>query len=98
MSYGLKVFNSSGQIAFDTSRLGGVALDSQLLTMVANTNYTFTYTIPSGRDVKVSLFPRNIAFRNDLISITKSIVGTNASITINPGAVDLTLFVVFILK
>lgn len=97
MSYGFQMFNASGQTSFDSSRLGGVALDSFLLSMTANTNYTYNYTIPNGSDIKINICPVSIAWRSDLMSITKTISGTSASITINPGNVSITGSITFVL-
>jgi hypothetical protein len=97
MSYGIQLLNSSGQIAFDSSRLGGVALDSFLLSMTANTNYTYNYTIPNGSNIKINICPQSGAYRSDLLTVTKTIAGTSATIVINPGAVSLIASVTFIL-
>lgn len=97
MSYGIAIYTPSGQVCFDSSKLGGVALDSFSLAMTANTNYTYNYTIPSGSTVETSITPRNVAFRSDLLTITKTIVGTSASITINPGNASYTAIITFIL-
>jgi len=97
MSYGIKLQNSSGQICFDSSRLGGVALDSFLLSMSANTNYTYNYTIPSGSDIQINICPQSGAYRSDLLTITKTITGTSATIVLNAGAVSLIASVTFIL-
>ncbi len=100
MATGLKVYNASGQVSFDTSRLGGVLLDSFVASLAANTTYTYTYTIPSGADVKVFVSPNDAFYRSDLFTITKTIVGTTATITLNPGNVGVattTVNVIFLL-
>ena len=98
MSFGFTLYNEAGQVSLDTSRLGGVALDSQFLQAVANTTYSYSYTIPSGKDVKVGIFPVSPAFRLDLATVTKTISGTSATFTFNPGGVSINLFIIFILK
>lgn len=97
MSYGIQLLNSSGQIAFDSSRLGGVALDSFLLSMASNTNYTYNYTIPSGSNIEINICPQSGAYRSDLLTVTKTISGTSATIVLNSGAVSLIVSFTFIL-
>ena len=97
MSYGLRLYNSSGQISLDTSRLGGVALASQFLSAVANTTYSYSYTIPSGKNVKVGISPVNQAFRLDLATITQTLTSTTFVFTFNPGNVSISLYIIFIL-
>jgi ribosomal protein S8E len=87
MATGLKVYNAAGQVAFDTSRLGGVLLDSFVAALSSNTTYTYTYTIPSGSDVKVFVSRNDAFYRSDLFTVTKTISGTTATITLNPGNV-----------
>lgn len=97
MATGLKVYNASGQVSFDTSRLGGVLLDSFVTTLAANTTYTYTYTIPSGADVKVLISPNDAFFRSEWITQTKTISGTTVTITLNPGQGTFTFNVTLLL-
>lgn len=97
MSFGFRLYNSSGQVSLDTSKLGGVALASQFLSAVANTTYSYSYTIPSGKDVEVAILPISQAFRLDLATITQTLTSTTFTFTFNPGNISMNLYIIFIL-
>lgn len=97
MSNGIKIFNNLGQVSFDSSRLGGVALDSYRVTLTANVAFVKNYTIPSGSDIVVIISPNSSAYRSDLLTVTKTISGTSASTSITSG-VGITINIVVILK
>lgn len=97
MSNGLKVYSSSGQLSFDSSRLGGVALDSYRVTLTTNVAFVKNYTIPSGSDINIIITPNSSAYRSDLLTVTKTVSGTSASTSITSG-VGLTINVIIILR
>lgn len=97
MSFGFRLYNSAGQVSLDTSKLGGVALASQFLSAVANTTYSYNYTIPSGKNVEVAILPISQAFRLDLATITQTLTSTTFTFTFNPGNVSMNLYIIFIL-
>jgi hypothetical protein len=97
MSFGFRLYNSAGQVSLDTAKLGGVALASQFLQAIANTTYTYSYTIPNGKDVKVGISPVNAAFRLDLATITQTLTTNTFTFTFNPGNVSMNLYIIFIL-
>ncbi len=81
MAHGLKVLNASGQVSFDTSRLGGVVRAVQQVgPSGANLSYTYTFTVPSGARVRPIVLASDTGA--SYLSISASIVDTTLTLTV----------------
>lgn len=97
MTSGIRLWNSSGTLIFDSSRVGGVVIDSFVFTYVGTTPYSETrsYVLPEGRQLSVMALKGNIQNRDDLASVSISNTGSTWVLTIYAGyAVRLNITVI----
>jgi hypothetical protein len=97
MSYGVKILNPSGNVCFDSSKIGGVILSTELLTFIPNQTIIRQYTIPAGRSILNTIFPQTLNFNSSAISnrtITYS--GTIATLSLTSQA-NISIFIMVLL-
>ena len=99
MTYGIKIFNSSGATTFDSLNLGRVVVDFFISPATpAGGSYTKTYTLPIGRTVEIFCSPVtswNPIWRTYL---TLSYVGATLTIQFNTPTTTSSFYVLVMLK
>jgi hypothetical protein len=97
MSYGVKILNSNGNVCFDSSKIGGVILSTELLTFIPNQTITRQYTIPAGRLILNTIFPRTLNFNSSAISNrTITYNGTLATLSLTSQS-NISIFIMVLL-
>lgn len=97
MATGLKVYNASGQVSFDTSRIGGVVLAIQNVGPSSpNAVLSYTYTVPAGSRARPIVLPSN---SNILLnSVSTNVVGNQLTLTVVfPSSASTGLYVYILL-
>lgn len=101
MSFGIRIFNAAGNVKFDSSRSGGVVIDSfnysYTLQDTPTTQDYWYYDLPVGCTMYFTMSKSAITGRDDLVTVTANVTGTTGRLTIStswPVYLNITVFIV----